>query len=183
VAEWQTTSSEVVYETPWIKVRRDEVLNQNGKPLTYSYMELQNPSMFVVAVNSKGQIWLQNVYRYTVRQRFWEIPAGHMEVTEEPLDAAKRELMEETGLRSDDWVSLGRYYQILGTGNAPVEAFLARNVRLAGGATDLDEDISHHKWAALEEVERMIAEHDLTDGPVITALYMAKIHGLLKKGQ
>jgi 8-oxo-dGTP pyrophosphatase MutT (NUDIX family) len=181
MADWQTRSSEVVYETPWIKVRRDEVLNQHGQPLTYSYMELQNPSVFTVPVNAKGEILLQSTYRYTVRMRTWEIPAGHMETGEEPLKAAKRELHEETGLQSDDWVHLGRFYQILGTGNAPVEAFLARDVQSNDKATDDDEDIKDRHFVTLTEVEQMIQTGELVDGPVITTIYMAKLHGITKE--
>lgn len=178
MADWQTTSSEIVYESPWIKVYRDEVLNQNGDPLTYSYMTLQNPTVFVVAADAEGKILIQSVFRYPLRKRFWEIPAGFINPNEEPLAAAKRELMEEAGLASSDWVSLGRIYQITGTGNVPLEAFLAKNVTKAIDATDKDEDIGSRVFKSLSELEDMIKKGDLIDSPVIAALYMAKLQGL-----
>ncbi|HKR82365.1 MAG TPA: NUDIX hydrolase [Candidatus Saccharimonadales bacterium] len=183
MADWKTLKSEIVYETPWIRVRRDEVLNQNGRPLTFSYMELQNPSVFIVATNHKGEILLQSAYRYTVGERFWEIPAGQMESDEQPLEAAKRELIEETGLVSSDWQDLGKFYQILGTGNVPTHCFLASNARSTGEATDKDEDIESRTFMSLEAIERMIKEGELVDSPVIAAIYMAKLHGLQKEEQ
>lgn len=183
MSDWKTKSSDVVYETPWIKVRRDEVLNQHGDPLTYSYMELQNPSVFIVAVNGADEIFLQRVYRHPVKNHFWEIPAGFIGNGENPLDAAKRELKEEAGLTSDDWHSLGRIYQITGTGNVPLEVFLARNVQQDGDATDENEDIQDRHFKSPAAIEAMIASSELIDSPVIAALYMANIHGLQKEEQ
>lgn len=119
-SNWKTLQSDVVYETPWIKVHKDQVETQTGKELTYSYVEMQNPSVFIVAVNTNGNILLQNTYRYPIRRRIWEIPAGYMNPGEEPLAAAQRELKEETGLVSDDWHDLGRIHQIVGIGNVPL---------------------------------------------------------------
>lgn len=181
MADWQTKSSEIVYETPWIKVHRDEVITQTGAPLTYSYMELQNPSVFIVAVNAEGKILLQNTYRYPVRQRIWETPAGYMNPGEEPLAAAQRELQEETGLVSDDWHDLGRIYQIIGTGNVPVQAFLARNVTKTGEATDKEEDIQNQQFKSLDKIEDMIRRSELIDSPVIGIIYMAKLFGITKE--
>lgn len=175
---WQTKSSDIVYETPWFKVHRDEVVTQNGKHLTYSYLELQNPSVFIIAASTQKQILLQNTYRYPIRRREWEVPAGFVDRGEVPDEAAKRELLEEAGLTSDDWISLGPMQQITGTGNVPAHVFLARNVQSAGKATDEDEDITDHQFKSLEEIELMIVRGTLVDSPVIAALYMTKLHGL-----
>jgi len=181
VIAWKTVSSQVVYESPWIRVKRDKVLNQKGQPLVYSYMELQNPAAFIVACNETGEILLQKVYRYTLKERIWEIPAGFMEKNEEPLAAAKRELTEECGLESTDWHNLGRIYQITGTGNAPIEIFLAKNVHGSGKPTDENEDITSRCFINIQKIERMIASGELKDSPVIAAIYMAKNYGLQKE--
>lgn len=178
MTDWQTKSSDVVYETPWIRILKDEVITQNGEQLTYSYMELQNPTVFIVAANSQKQILLQSVYRYPIRERGWEIPAGYMDGGEAPEDAAKRELLEEAGLVSDDWTQLGLIKQVTGIGNVPAYIFLARNTQSAGEATDQDEDITEHQFKSLDEIESMIIHGTLVDSPVIAALYMTKLRGL-----
>lgn len=176
MAGWQTQSSEVVYETAWIKVRRDEVLTQTGKPLTYSYMELQSPSVFVVALNDKQEVFLQRVYRHTLGQRLWEIPAGYSNKEEDLLAAAKRELQEETGLTSTDWHDLGRIYQVAGVGRVPAQLFLAQNVTQASQPTDEDEDIIDRQFFTPAKIEDMIRNGELIDSPVIAALYVAKLY-------
>jgi predicted NUDIX family NTP pyrophosphohydrolase len=181
MSDWKTLKSEIVYETPWIKVHRDEVLNQNGTPLTYSYMELQNSSVFIVAANSAGEILMQQVYRYTIDQKVWEIPAGYSEPDEDILVAAKRELAEETGYTSNDWHHLGRIYQSIGTGRIPIDIFLARDIEASGDATDAEEDITNHTFMSTEQLDSMIVSGELMDCPVITAITMAKIKGLIKE--
>jgi len=181
MADWQTKSSEIVYETPWIRVYRDEVLDQNGNPLTYSYVETQNPSVLIVAVDIEAKILLQSVYRYPTKKRLWEIPAGFTNSGEDFLNAAKREFKEESGLVSDDWQALGRIQKIAGTGNVASEIFLARNVQRVGKATDEEEDIKNQQFKSLHDIETMITNGELVDSSAITAIYKAKLHGLTKE--
>jgi 8-oxo-dGTP pyrophosphatase MutT (NUDIX family) len=179
MSDWKTLSTEIVYETPWIKVRRDEVLNHNDKPMTYSVVELKNPTVLVVA-EQDGKILVQQSYHYTIDKTHWEIPAGGAD--EANLEAAaKRELAEETGLASDDWTHLGRYYHAIGMGNLPYNVFLARNVRREGEATDELEQIDNQKFVTYDEVEQMIANGDIAEGAHISAIYLAKIHSLKSK--
>jgi ADP-ribose pyrophosphatase YjhB (NUDIX family) len=177
MTRWKILSSEEVYRTPWIKVRRDEVLTHNNKPLTYSVVELHHPSVFIVATNSKNEILMQQCYRYTVDKTIWEIPAGHSD-GEDLLKAAKRELLEETGYVSDEWKHLGGIHQIIGIGDAPLVAFWAKNVRKVSKKTDNLEDISGHTFMSLSDIESLVRQDKFDDAPVLAVLYMAKIHGL-----
>jgi 8-oxo-dGTP pyrophosphatase MutT (NUDIX family) len=179
MSNWQTLTSEVVYETPWIKVRRDEVLNHNDKPMTYSVVELKNPTVMIVA-EQDGKILVQQTYHYTIDKTHWEIPAGAAD--EDSLEtAAKRELMEETGLVSNNWTHLGRYYHAIGMGNLPYDVFLAREVRKNSEATDEYEQITEQKFVTYDEAEKMIANGDIAEGAHVSAVYLAKIH--LQKGR
>jgi 8-oxo-dGTP pyrophosphatase MutT (NUDIX family) len=180
MSDWKTSSSEVVYETAWIKVHRDEVLNHNGKPLTYSYVELVNPSVFVVVTDDKGRVFLQRNYRYTLDTIMWELPAGYSEEAD-PLAGAKRELMEEAGLESDDWSALGTLYQANGVGKFPLTVYLAYNARPGDGERDLDEQLSDQTFIDFDEVEAMISRGEIIESAHIAALYLAKLHGLTKE--
>lgn len=182
MSRWQTLSSEEVYETPWIKVRRDEVVTKSNKPLTYSVINLQHPSVFILAVNAKGQILIQQGYRYTLDKTLWEIPAGHSDAKDKDLlAAAKRELHEETGLTSDDWTDLGTFYQAVGIGNIPFQAFVAKNVTGTVEKVDEEEDIEGHKFMDLSELEAMARQGNVQISSMLAVLYMAKIHGLIKE--
>jgi len=180
MADWKTLSSEIVYETKWFKIRRDEVLNQNGTPITYSYLDLAHPTVMIIAVNTEGKILMLQNYRYTVRKKLWEFPAGQRD-GQGPIDAGKRELMEEAGLESDDWTNLGSLYSASGTTNTHRAVCLARNVRPGKGERDQEEDVSNHTFFTLGEIENMIRDGTIDSSGVLAALYLAKLHGLIKE--
>lgn len=177
---WKTLSSEEVYKTPWIRVRRDEIENHMGEHLTYSVVELEHPSVFIVALTANNEILIQREYKYPVDNTLWSIPAGHSD-GEELLAAAKRELLEETGLESEDWTDLGLFHQSTGIGNLPYKAFLARNVRETTNTRDEQEEIIEQKFIPLEEIEHMITSGEFYDTPAVAAVYAARIHGLSPK--
>lgn len=175
MTRWQTKSSEEVYKTPWIRVRRDEVLNHAGKPLTYSVVELASPAVFIIALDEGGRILMQRMYRYTTNQTGWEIPAGHSD-GEDLLAAAKRELMEEAGLASDDWTQVGKLYEANGIADIPGFYFLARNARPAEGERDEEEDILEQRFMSLVEIEELVRSGEANDATVLVALELVRMY-------
>src|ERR687890_1606450 len=103
---WRKISSREVYENPWIRVREDEVLRPDGEPGIYGVVHFKNVAVGVLAVEG-DELYLVGQYRYTLDRYSWEIPEGGCPEGEEPLDAARRELEEETGLRARCWEKLG----------------------------------------------------------------------------
>lgn len=175
MARWQTDSSDVVYETPWITVRRDEIRNHNGKALTYSVVHLNSPSVFVIAVNADGDIFLQKNYRYTLGKEMWEMPAGHSD-GEDHLEAAKRELLEEAGLTSTKWTDLGTFYQAVGIGNIPARFFLAEDVVPAAQKTEVDEELTDQHFVSPAELDTMVARGEMGESAFLAILYLYKVH-------
>jgi ADP-ribose pyrophosphatase len=92
--------------------------------------------------------------------------------------AAKRELLEETGLVSNDWTSLGTLYQAVGIGNIPFEIFIARNVTRKSDERDKDEQITNQQFMSVEAIETLVRTGAFQNSPVLAALYLAKLHGL-----
>lgn len=177
MAGWKTLSSETVYETPWIRVRRDEVLNHTGKQLTYSIVETQHPSVFIIAQDKDGKILMQQNYRYSIGSYIWDLPAGHADPEDKDLlSAAKRELLEEAGLASDEWVSLGYFYQATGIAKIPLEIFLARDVHVVTDERDKQEDIAIQKYVSFKTIEKWISEGTIDTTATIAALYLAHMY-------
>jgi len=174
---WQTKSSEVVYKTPWMTVKRNEVRNHAGKDLVYSFIELSHPSVSIVAINEAGNILIQREYRYLIDKEVWAMPAGHSD-GDDLLVAAKRELLEEAGMVSDDWTDVGTFYQLIGMGNVPFNVFIARNVKPSKSEEEETEEILERTFKPLREIEQMIAEGSFPDSLVVTTLYAAKVNGI-----
>ena len=91
----------VGYENAWITVWHDEVSRPDGSPGIYGLVHFANLAAGVVALDDEDRIVLVGQHRYTLDAYSWEIPEGGVPAGEDPLDGAKRELREETGLEAE----------------------------------------------------------------------------------
>ena len=171
---WQTTSSRTVYDNPWIRVREDEVIRPDGSDGLFGVVEIRNEAVFVVALDEAERVLLVHIDRYTVGGT-WEVVGGGSD-GQDPLVAAKRELLEESGLEADEWILAGRMNALNGVCVAPETVFVARGLRDASDASAhrAEEGITASRWVGLDEALAMSTTGEITDGETIAALAMAK---------
>lgn len=171
---WMTRSSRTVYENRWIRVREDEVTGPHGDGI-YGVVTMQQPAVFVVAMDADDRICLVELDRYTTG-RSLEVPAGGSD-GEDPLIAAQRELLEETGVTAANWELLGRMNALNGIADAPEHVFLARDLQIADAtSSQREEGIEAVRWVPFAEVLGLVADGGITDGETIAALAFASIH-------
>jgi 8-oxo-dGTP pyrophosphatase MutT (NUDIX family) len=171
---WTTLTTRTAYENPWIRVREDQVVHPDGSEGLYGVVELR-PAVFVVALDDDDRVALVEIDRYTVGPSL-EVPAGGSD-GQEPLVAAQRELLEETGLEASDWSQLGKVYALNGAALAPEFIFLARGLREATDASahQLEEGISGVRFVPLGDVLAMIGTGRITDNETVAAVSLAAI--------
>jgi 8-oxo-dGTP pyrophosphatase MutT (NUDIX family) len=129
---WRTRSTRVVYDNGQLRLREDEVIQPDGEPGSYTYLELLWPVVAIVPVDD-GHVYLVRQWRYPWRRNSWEIPAGHGEPDEAPLEGAQRELAEEVGLQATSWEALGSGFSSA-TLNVRYHLYLARGLSALTGA-------------------------------------------------
>lgn len=95
---WVTHDSSVAYENPWIRVQHHEVSTPGGSAGIYGVVQFKNRAVGVVPIDEDDHTWLVGQYRYATESYSWEIPEGGCPAAESPEQAARRELLEETGL-------------------------------------------------------------------------------------
>lgn len=129
---WRTEQSRVVYDNGHLRVREDTVIQPDGQPGTYAYLDAPWPVVGIVPMTDTDEVYLVRQWRYPWQCNSWEIPAGHGEHDETALAAAQRELAEEVGLAAHDWQPLGTGYASASF-NARFHLFLARGLHAADG--------------------------------------------------
>jgi 8-oxo-dGTP pyrophosphatase MutT (NUDIX family) len=100
---WKTKSSKQIYDSPWIGVRKDEVINPASKDAVYSVTEFKKWAIGIIPIDDHGNTWMVGQWRYPLKKYTWEIPEGGGDKTDTPLQSAKRELREETGIVAEHW--------------------------------------------------------------------------------
>src|SRR5947209_4353356 len=105
---WTRLSRRLVYQNPWIVVYEDQVRRPDGHPGIYGVVHYQNRAVAVVAVDDQDRVLLVGQYRYPLDLYSWEIPEGGAGPGEDTLEAARRELREETGFSASHWQEILR---------------------------------------------------------------------------
>jgi len=170
---WRRTRSEAGLDLKIFKVRYDWLVNpRNGRQSRATILETPD-WVDIVAVTSDGKIVLVDQFRFGVDAVTTEIPAGIIELGETPLAAAQRELLEETGYTSSEWVDLGWVEPNSAFQDNRCYQWLARDVRLTD-APDLDEgEMIAVRVLAFDEVRQEINAERIRNSLALLALSKA----------
>ncbi len=164
----KTLRSERVFEGRILSVRVDTVLLPDGKESTREIVE-HNGAVAVLAVDDEGFVYLVRQYRKPVGETLLEIPAGKLEPGEDPLDCARRELLEETGLVAQQWQRVFRYYSTPGFTSEVVHVYIAKDVEQRTAKPESDEFVEVVKMR-VEEAYEKVRDGTIRDGKSIIAI-------------
>ena len=169
--EEKTLSSKIAYRGKIFDITDDEIILSDG--LKRHREIIRHPGGVVIcALKDNGNILLVKQYRYAVRSAQTELPAGRLEKGEDPLEAAKRELREETGYLAKNWVSLGYIFTTFGICDEKLYLFKATD--LSFDKPDPDEgEILDYFELPLSDVYKLIKNGTINDAKTICALMRA----------
>ncbi|HEY9678122.1 MAG TPA: NUDIX hydrolase [Drouetiella sp.] len=132
-------ASKRIYEGDIVNFRVDTVRLEDGRETIRELVE-HNGGVVIACQPAPDEVVLIRQYRYSVDEELLELPAGRIELGEDPLLAAKRELTEETGYVASDWRELSRMYTAPGFCNEMLYMFHASNVKMESKNLDYDEE-------------------------------------------
>ena len=127
----------------------------------------------VAAINADNEICLLQQWRHAIGATIWELPAGCLEPDEEPIEAAKRELEEEAGVKANQWRDLGSISSSPGFSNEMLYLFEARDIEKGTVKLDHAEQLEAH-WVALDKAYEMCLSGEIIDAKTLAVLLKIK---------
>ncbi len=156
------TKSKQVYECKLFRVTEDEAADpKTGFQIKRSVVRHAG-SAVMMAVDEKKRVLLVRQYRLPAEKYLWELPAGRLDPGEKPVEAAKRELKEETGYTARKWTKMASFYASPGYVQERMTIFLATDLK-AGEATPMDDEQIETRWFKAKEIAALIRERKLED--------------------
>lgn len=179
--EERCITSEAMYDGCLLHVRRDEIALPDGGRSVREYFR-HDGAVCVIPLTGDGRVILEHQYRYAVGRVITEIPAGKLDSPDEdPLEAAKRELREETGATAREWIPLGVFLPAVAYSTETIHMYAARG--LTFGEQDMDEDEFLEVFSLpLEEIAEEVLAGRIPDAKTQAAVlraYVLRQRGLL----
>ena len=158
-------SSHEVYKCNLFRVTEEEATDPSGFHIKRSIVR-HIGSAVMMAVDEKNRILLVRQFRLPAAKSLWELPAGRLDEGEKPLQAARRELREETGYQARNWKKLATFWPSPGYVAEKMTIFLATGLT-AGKAEPMEDERIECRWFTRKELDGMIREGKIEDGKTI----------------
>ena len=167
------TESREVYTCKLFHVTEEKAVEpKTGFQIERSVVR-HNGSAVMLAMDDKKRILLVRQYRLPAEKYLWELPAGKLDAGEKPLQAAKRELAEETGYQARTWKKLVSFYPSPGYVAERMTIFLATGLT-EGTATPMEDERIETRWFKRKEIGAMIEDGKIEDAKTIIGYLMVK---------
>lgn len=171
---WKILSEKEEYDNPWINVTEYSVLNPSGGKGIYGKVHYKNRAVGILPLDNQMFTYLVGQYRFPIDQYSWEIPEGGCPEGSIPLEAAQRELEEETGLKALSWELLLEMRLSNSVSDEHAMVYLAWDLEQGEASPEETEEITV-KRVSFEEAYNMVEDGTITDSISVAAILKVKI--------
>ncbi len=171
---WTVHGERTLYDSEWLSLRLTDVEIPGGPRFDHHVVRIPYPAAGTVVHDPDRGVLLLWRHRFVTDTWGWEVPAGRVDPGEEPIDAAARETLEETGWRPGPTRLMTSYFPHNGTCDIRFHLFVADGATYVGEPSDPSE-AERIEWVAHDEVRRLVSTGEVGDGLSLTALLWAVV--------
>lgn len=171
---WKTLQSEVKYDNNWIKVTEHQVINPSGGNGIYGEIHFKNLAIGILPLDEDYNTWLVGQYRFPLKAYSWEIPEGGGPLGEDPLESARRELLEETGMSAKNWKEIQRMHLSNSVSDELSIIYIATDL-IQGIAMPEETEELVVKKVSFDEAYQMVLNNEITDSMSVAAILKVKL--------
>lgn len=166
---WKTVSTNSVYQNNWINVEHNEVLNPKGNNGIYGVVRFKHLAIGIIPLDEQNYTWIIGQHRYPLNQYSWEIPEGGGKIGIDPLESAKRELVEECGIEAAYWHKLIEMHLSNSVSDELAIIYVARGLTFTKAQPDETEKLTIKKLP-FSAVFDMVMNGEITDAMSVGAI-------------
>ena len=171
---WQITSEKIIYDNSWIGLTEYQVINPSGNPGIYGKVHFKGFAMGIIPLDEDMNTYLVGQYRFVLNQYSWEIPEGGGAFGVDPLESAKRELLEETGLKASRWTEIQRMHLSNSVTDELSIIYLAQDLQQFESEPEDTEQLMIKK-VSFDEIYRMVCDGEITDSVTVAAVLKIRL--------
>lgn len=171
---WQILHEQEAYDNNWIKVTHYDVINPSGGKGVYGKVHFKNIAIGVVPLDESMNTYIVGQYRFPINIYSWEIPEGGGPLHEDPLNGAKRELLEETGLKAERWSKILDMHLSNSVCDEACVVYVATGLSQHAAMPEETEQLAIKK-IPFDDLYQMVKNGNITDAVSVAAVLKTKL--------
>lgn len=171
---WKTIQTEIKYDNPWIQIQHSDVINPSGNQGIYGVVHFKNLAIGIIPLDENNYTWIVGQYRYAINEYSWEIPEGGGKHGVDPIESAKRELLEECGIVAHEWERLIDMTLSNSATDERAIIYVARDLSFTEAEPEDTEELGLKK-IHFDELFQMVMDGKITDSMSVAAILKLKL--------
>lgn len=171
---WTTLSAELVYENPWIRLTKHDVLNPSGAMGLYTVVHFKNIAIGVIPLDEDNNTWIVGQYRFPLERYSWEIIEGGGPIAIDPIISGKRELHEEAGIVAENWTKVLEMDLSNSVTDETAIIYVAKGLSFHNAEPEDSEQLTIRKLP-FNELYSMVMNGEITDSLSVAGVMKVKL--------
>jgi ADP-ribose pyrophosphatase len=171
---WKLVASKSVYENNWIEVQHQDVITPAGNPGIYGVVHFKNLAIGIIPLDHENNTWIVGQYRYPLKKYSWEMPEGGGPIGFDPIESAKRELLEECGIIANKWDKILEMDLSNSATDEHAILYVARDLSFTESEPEETEDLQVKK-IPFEDLFQLVMNGEIEDAMTVAAVLKLKL--------